>query len=908
MSAETPKLLIDAKGNPYFPAVAPALRKLLVVIFAAVAVLSANGAYLAAITLLQHATGQPYQNYFYFWMFLLHVGLGVLMILPFLVFGLVHMRTAIRRPNRKAVHAGMALFSVSVLLILSGCALLKNLGQPWNGIAYWVHVLSPIAAAGLYVAHRLAGPAIAWKWVGAWGGAVAAFVGVMVLLHSQDPRKWNEKGPKEGEQYYMPSLARTSTGSFIPEAALLMDEYCLKCHPDTYKGWYHSVHHFSSFNNPAYRFSVRETRRVALERDGSTQAARWCAGCHDPAPFFSGKFDDPNYDDVNDRTADAGITCTTCHAITNVNSTRGNADYTIEEPMHYPFAYSKDPLLQWINNRLVRAKPDFHKKTFLKPLHKTAEFCSTCHKVHLPFELNKYKEFLRGQNHYDTYLLSGVSGHGARSFYYPEKAKPNCAEGCHMPLTDSYDPGHRNGKIHDHLFPSANTALAEMRGHEPTLKRQEEFLRDGQLRIDIFGLREGGTIDGKLIAPIRPAVPALGPGRTYLLEVVIRTLKMGHPFTEGTADSNEVWVDLEMKSEGKTIGRSGSIDEKGFVDSWSHFVNVLMLDRNGNRIDRRNPQDIFVPLYRHQIPPGAGQSIHYRLEVPRDARGPIEISARLRYRKFDRTYMEHVFGTDAPNLRVVTVCEDSVALPIEGGPPAPPAVSSFPEWQRWNDYGIGLLLKGSLGSEKGELKQAAEVFRKVAELGRADGWLNLARVHEKEGTNLNLAVEALGKAIDHPEPAPSWTVSWLSGRINQQNGDFDAAIRDFEAVLATRWPERGFDFSLDYEVLNELGLTLFHKAKRLSREDQTQFLERARQVYRRTLELDPENRDAHYNLWQISARLGDDAAAKHHLELFNRYRPDDNAAERAVSIYRANHPAANKAAQSIVIYDLHPTS
>ncbi len=102
-----------------------------------------------------------------------------------------------------------------------------------------------------------------------------------------------------------------------------------------------------------------------------------------------------------------------------MNSTRGNADFTIEEPQHYPFAFSDNELLQWINNQLVKAKPAMHKKTFLKPFHKTAEFCSTCHKVHLPSELNHYKEFLRGQNHYDTFLLSGVSGHGARSFYYP---------------------------------------------------------------------------------------------------------------------------------------------------------------------------------------------------------------------------------------------------------------------------------------------------------------------------------------------------------------------------------------------------------------------------------------------------------------------------------------------------------
>ena len=39
-----------------------------------------------------------------------------------------------------------------------------------------------------------------------------------------------------------------------------------------------------------------------------------------------------------------------------------------------------------------------------------------------------------------------------------------------------------------------------------------------------------------------------------------------------------------------------------------------MLDRDGNRIDRRNPQDIFTPLYNHQIPPGAADVVHYALE------------------------------------------------------------------------------------------------------------------------------------------------------------------------------------------------------------------------------------------------------------------------------------------------------
>ena len=108
-------------------------------------------------------------------------------------------------------------------------------------------------------------------------------------------------------------------------------------------------------------------------------------------------------------------------------------------------------------------------------------------------------------------------------------------------------------------------------------------------------------------------------------------------------------------------------DETGPVDEWAHFVNVHMLDRQGNRINRRNPQDIFTPLYDHQIPPGAGQVLHYRIDVPKDADGPVELRARLRYRKFDYEYMKLVHdGKEPPKLPIVDVCEDRVVLPVAG--------------------------------------------------------------------------------------------------------------------------------------------------------------------------------------------------------------------------------------------------
>jgi tetratricopeptide (TPR) repeat protein len=947
------------KKQKYVRAVGPRLRILLYIVFALVALLAANSLYLISITALEAWTRQTYQDYFYQLMFLLHLALGLLLVLPFVAFGLIHMVTAWNRKNKRAIRIGYALLVAGLIVLVTGILLVRLPGlaelkhQLTRQAVYWAHVVVPLAAGWLYWLHRLAGPKIKWRVGITYSAAVGAVVLAMVVVKLQDPRGWNRPGSKEGEQYFRPSLALTSDGKFIEADVLMMDSYCLKCHADVYAGWFHSAHHFSSFNNPAYLASVRETRKVALERDKNVKASRWCAGCHDPVPFFSGAFDNPDYDIVNDPTAHAGITCTVCHAITHVNSTRGNADYVIEEPIHYPFAQSTNPILQFINNQLVKAKPSFHKQTFLKPFHrgeKQSEFCSTCHKVHLPKELNHYREFLRGQNHYDPFLLSGF-GHGAQSFYYPPKARKNCGE-CHMPLAESRDFGAKDFdgsgklKVHDHLFPAANTAIAFFKTPPPNdethrpylgevpkgftpdfataLKKQQEFLKD-IVRVDLFGIREEGSIRGKLHAPLRPSVPTLVKGERYLIETVIRTLKLGHTFTQGTADSNEVWLDVTVKAGDRVIGRSGGIDAKGETDRWSHFVNVFMLDRNGNRINRRNPQDIFVPLYNHQIPPGAGQVVHYELTVPPDVYAPITIEVKLQYRKFDQEYVDFFTKEAKPGdhpipgytpgqpyvnpLPITTLAADRVTLPMEGvdvaveNPPSPIAET----WQRWNDFGIGLLLEG----KKGELLQAEEAFLEVEKLGRFDGPLNLARVYQLEG-RVDEAVDALNRAAASKDPnLPIWTVNWLRGLVNVQQGNLDDAIQNFKSVLGDRTPlmiERGFDFSKDYRVINDLGMALFERSKQFRGEESSQqrrlLMEEAVAAFQRTLALDSEDVAAHHNLHLLYAELGDEESAEKHRLLHARYKLNDNAGDFAIAAARQKYPAANRAAEAVVIYSL----
>jgi len=269
------------------------------------------------------------------------------------------------------------------------------------------------------------------------------------------------------------------------------------------------------------------------------------------------------------------------------------------------------------------------------------------------------------------------------------------------------------------------------------------------------------------------------------------------------------------------------------------------------------------------------------------------------------------------DLPITVISSDKLVFPIDGITPETelstlnPQPSTIPEWQRWNDYGIALLLEGDIGSEKGELAQAAYAFEQVEKLGKVDGPLNLARVYIKEG-RLDDAVTALQRAMKFDPPPPRWTVAWLNGTVNKQNGNLDQAIAEFRSILEDRYPEiadRGLKFHKDYEVINELGQALFERAKTERGENQSEsrlaYLREAVDQFEKTLRLDSENVTAHYNLALLHSQLGNEAKAAEHRKAHERYRPDDNARDRAIELARRRDPAGDHAAQSVAIYPLH---
>jgi tetratricopeptide (TPR) repeat protein len=533
---------------------------------------------------------------------------------------------------------------------------------------------------------------------------------------------------------------------------------------------------------------------------------------------------------------------------------------------------------------------------------------------------------------------------GARSFYYPPKAQ-KCVD-CHMPKVPSNDMGHKDGFVASHRFPAANTALPVANQDAEQLETTIKFLKNDIVTVDVFAIgassepvasgamvpggelsttfavgEEGGGDSGAAGGAIREVTPISAPldrvdaavrrGDTARVDVVVRTRKVGHFFPGGTVDSFDVWVELQaVDDKGQVIFWSGQVEDggKGPVEPGAHFYRSLQVDARGNPINKRNAWATRAVVYVRLVPPGAADTVHYRLRIPEAAGDRITLKAKLHYRKFqwwgtqfayagvpdpsvpaevqkafdDRPF---IFTGDTstvsgrlkyiPDLPIVTLAESEATvrvLPKDAPEPERSVALDAGEWTRWNDYGIGLLLQG-------DLKGAEAAFLRVTEMApkNPDGWVNVGRVRAQEG-NIEGAREVVEKALQlDPDLARA---NYFLARVLKAEGKLEESAAVLRKVLV--------QFPKDRVVRNDLGRALFLLRRYAD----------AVKEFETTLSIDPEDLTAHYNLMLCYHGLKQPERAKEHQARYLRFKMDESS-QAITGPYRQKYPHDNNERQAV---------
>jgi tetratricopeptide (TPR) repeat protein len=228
-----------------------------------------------------------------------------------------------------------------------------------------------------------------------------------------------------------------------------------------------------------------------------------------------------------------------------------------------------------------------------------------------------------------------------------------------------------------------------------------------------------------------------------------------------------------------------------------------------------------------------------------------------------------------PDIPTTVMAESRAILRVlDGRAPLPPArpVMNRDVRERWNDYGIGLLLQG-------DIRGAESAFLKVTAMdpAYADGWVNVARARIQEG-NMTAAEEMLRKALAI-DPKLAKTHFFLGSALKSL-GRYDEALGHLREA-AGQYPR-------DRVVRNQLGRVLFLKRQYAAAIDE----------FTQVLSIDPEDLQAHYNLMLCYQGLGDHARAAHERTLYERFKADE-ASQAITGPYRQLHPHDNNERQSI---------
>lgn len=496
-----------------------------------------------------------------------------------------------------------------------------------------------------------------------------SFTAILYFTDLYTNQAYSELPAVEDYQYrygphpFKPSLTTTEQQKFIDIKALNNSDKCAICHADIAKQWQASAHRQAA-SDKSY-----ETNVTLLAQKKGIAATRYCEGCHAPLALLSGELSEGGtHGGVDDSIANReGVNCQSCHGISDIVNTKGVASYHMSIPSPYLFETSDNLLLKQLNLYLIRLSPQQHRKDMNSPIISDSSYCASCHAQFIDRDVNDWG-WIQMQDEYSAWLGSPFSGGDDPKFAASKKQR---CQDCHMPLVAADDPSaNSENMVRDHRFIAANTMLPTLNGDKKHLQLTKDFLQANKVQITIDPpARKKATESAMRLNESLRAI-SIQPhyyyrGETAQLKVIVSNTGVGHNFPGGTVDINQVWVELSVvDAEGIEIYSNGNVNKQGILDHDAYQYRSIPVDRKGNHVWQHDLFNMVGKSSMNVIKAGESDVVDYQFVLPYWVKGPISVSAVVKYRKFNTRYAKWALQEEYQALPIVDMARAFLTIPV----------------------------------------------------------------------------------------------------------------------------------------------------------------------------------------------------------------------------------------------------
>ncbi len=428
-------------------------------------------------------------------------------------------------------------------------------------------------------------------------------------------------------------------------------QQCRQCHQRQYDEWIGSMHAYGQVS-PVFLAFNKAVRNMGT--------GPFCVRCHTPIGIYTGE-DGTMPNEKRAPISLKGVQCDMCHTVE-----KGYGIVSANFPLS-PGRTKFGPFGAGIGGDPKAVRNPFH-RSMKADLFKKSEFCGSCHDVIAASGLRIEEAFTEWKE--SVYSEKGITCQECHMRSLPGQPYQKKVTG---PAAIIFGVDSPDRPLSDHSFIGPDNHLINA---FPYKDKPEETARIQQNYLEKKKYLLQNCANVEIVAP-----HAVSPKSKFQVEVRVTNNKAGHGIPTGFTAERQVWIEIVIKdAKDRVLFVSGDLNSnKDLRNSLSPAVKVCDVPLDKWLVNFQS-QFIYVPrpgveeevllpplatyVKKHNIMPFQSKSGVYPITVPSDAKGPLRVDVRLRYRNLP-PYLLDFLGVGELKDRLVIIDMASASSAIE---------------------------------------------------------------------------------------------------------------------------------------------------------------------------------------------------------------------------------------------------